>query len=97
MSFLKDFNLEDIDADNLMLELIKQYLRYAEGCDFSLDSPFHGMTFEEWKTAYEPFSSIVVQKVDELLNELKARKVSELDKLQQELVQKFEEIKFKED
>jgi len=87
----------DNEINDFLTSLIKQYLRYAEGCDFSLDSPFHGMTFKEWKTAYEPFSSIVVQKVDELLNDLKARKVSELDKLRQELVQKFEEIKFKED
>ena len=93
MSFLNDFNLEDVIADNLMITLIKQYLQYAEGCDFSLDRPFCGMTFEEWKDRYEPFSSIIAQRVDELLNDLKARKVSELDKLHLELIRKFEEVK----
>lgn len=83
----------DNEINNFLTSLIKQYLRYAEGCDFSLDRPFHGMTFEEWKNNYEPFSSIVVQKVDELLNDLKARKISELDKLHLELVQKFKEVK----
>lgn len=89
MSFLDVFNVEDIDADNLMLELIRQYLRYVECCDFSRNILFHGMTFEQWKDEYEQFSSIIIQRVDEILNDLKARKVSELDKLHLELVKKF--------
>ena len=88
---ISEFN--DNEINDFLIFLIKQYLTYAEGCDFSLDRPFYGMTFEQWKDCYEPFSSIVVQKVDELLNDLKARKVSELDKLHQELVQEFEEVK----
>lgn len=88
---ISEFN--DNEINDFLTSLIKQYLTYAEGCDFSLDRPFHGMTFEEWKTAYEPFSSIVVQRVDELLNDLETRKISELDKLHQELVQKFKENK----
>lgn len=87
---IPDIIHSDEDIDAFMLMLIRQYLKYAEGCDLSLDDPFNDRrTFEEWKTEYEPFSSIIVQNVDELLKDLKTRKEQELDRLHSELVQKF--------